>query len=112
MVIGRRRTYQRHFPSTNIKSINANRGGIHNPHLPSTPPRRTSLAPPSLLHQSLSQSSPPPHRSPRRSRKTVAGYYRLIIDSPPEFGWKLLDRCHQWEGEDGVIENIITCFDL
>jgi hypothetical protein len=96
----------------------------HNPHLPPPPPSPSpaSSVPPSSPHQSqLQYSSPPrgsPHRSPTPTKhkyvkqyneadvqwhQMVAGYYRMILDSPPEFGCKLCERYHGWEGENGFI---------
>jgi hypothetical protein len=45
-------------------------------------------------------------------RHMFSGYYRLMLQSPPETTYKKGDRFHGWEGEDGVIAHILTTFDL
>jgi hypothetical protein len=45
-------------------------------------------------------------------RQIVAGYNGMILDIPPQLGWKLRERYHGWEGENGVIANITACLDL
>jgi hypothetical protein len=39
-------------------------------------------------------------------RQMIAGYYRLILNNPPEKGYMARDRFLGWEGDDGVINHI------
>jgi hypothetical protein len=39
-------------------------------------------------------------------RKIITGYYRLVLNNPPEKGYMAHDRFLGWEGDDGVINHI------
>jgi hypothetical protein len=45
-------------------------------------------------------------------RQMIAGYYRLILNNPPEKGYMARDRFLGWEGDDGVINHIQHHFGL
>jgi transposase len=126
MGIGRRRKYRRHGQRLGINSNNENGGDppspppTHNPHLPPQPPSPASSATESSPHPSPAQPiqssiNPPPLRSEKDDimwRQMITGYYRLLLGSPPETTYRKGDRFQGWDGDDGVITNIMTTFSL
>jgi hypothetical protein len=124
MGIGRRRKYRRHGQLLGIKSNNGNGGDppslppppTHKPHLPPHPPSPASSGTKSSPHQSPTQPIQSSiHPSPQRSEKDeilwchmIAGYYRLRLRSPSETTYRKGDRFQGWDGNDGVITNIMT----
>jgi hypothetical protein len=45
-------------------------------------------------------------------RNIIAGYYRLVLNNPPEKGYRAHDKFPGWEGDDGVINHIQQYFGL
>jgi hypothetical protein len=45
-------------------------------------------------------------------RQMIAGYYRLVLNNPPEKGFMAHDKFPGWEGDDGVINHIQQHFGL
>jgi hypothetical protein len=45
-------------------------------------------------------------------RQMITGYYRLLLGSPSETTYRKGDRFQGWDGDDGVITNIMTTFSL
>jgi hypothetical protein len=108
------------------------------PHITPTPPRRTLRQSPSQSSTSTSCQSltwPSPSLSPRRSphlssppttkrmkrddeanemqlRKIIAECYRLVLNNPPEKGYRAHDKFPGWEGDDGLINHIQQHFGL
>jgi hypothetical protein len=121
MGIWRRCKYRRHGQRLGIKSNNENGGDpppppIHNPHLPPPPPSPASSGTKSSPRQSPTQPiqssiHPPPQRSEKDEilwRQMITGYYRLRLGSPSETTYIKGDNFQGWDGDDGVITNIMT----
>jgi hypothetical protein len=47
-----------------------------------------------------------------QGRQMIAGYYRLLLNNPPEKGFMARDRFLGWEGDDGVTNHIQHHFGL
>jgi hypothetical protein len=45
-------------------------------------------------------------------RQMIDGYYRLVLNNPPEKGYRAHDKFPGWEGDDGVINHIQQHFGL
>jgi hypothetical protein len=45
-------------------------------------------------------------------RQMSAGYHRLVLNNPPEKGYRAHDKFSGWEGDDGVINHIQQHFGL
>jgi hypothetical protein len=131
MAIGRRKKYSRH-PRRYKKELSNENGGDPTPPAPPLTlhksPQQSST---STSCQPLPSLSPSPCRSTRLSsppmtkmmkrddeademqwRHMISGYYRLVINDPPEKGYMAHDKFPGWEGDDGIINHIQQHFGL